>query len=298
MSDPGFRITVPASSANLGPGFDTFGLALGLHDVVEVQATGSGLEVEVADAGAGDVAAVPTDERHLVVRALRRTCALLGVEVPGLRLRCHNAIPHARGLGSSAAAVVAGIAAGFALAGKEPGGEQDTVLKLAAEFEGHADNAAASLLGGLVLAWCEGERFRARRLDPHPGVRPVLAVPAQRSATDETRGLLPAEVPHADAAFTAGRAALLVHAMTAAPELLLPATEDRLHQGYRAPAYPTTARLIDTLREHGIAATVSGAGPSVLALTADGIIPPTVDVSSFVLTELAVDLVGVRVVAA
>ncbi|GAB3478064.1 homoserine kinase [Amycolatopsis cihanbeyliensis] len=298
MTGSGFRITVPASSANLGPGFDTFGMALALHDVVEVRVRESGLEVEVGDAGAGDIGAVPTDEGHLVVRALRRACAHLGVEVPGLRLRCHNAIPHARGLGSSAAAVVAGIAAGFALAGREAASEQDTVLKLAAEFEGHVDNAAASLLGGLVLAWCEGERFHARRLDPHPGVRPVLAVPAQRSSTDETRGLLPAEVPHADAAFTAGRAALLVHALTAAPELLLPATQDRLHQGYRAAAYPGTARLVDTLREHGLAAMVSGAGPAVLALTVDGTIPPGVDVTGFVVTELAVDLVGVQVVAA
>ncbi|SFO93712.1 homoserine kinase [Amycolatopsis arida] len=287
------RVTVPASTANLGPGFDALGLALGLHDVVEVSVTGGGLDVEVLDAGAGGVADVPTDESHLVVRALRRACAHLGVDVPGLRLRCHNVIPHARGLGSSAAAVVAGIAAGYALGGRE---RDDAALRLAAEFEGHADNAAASLLGGLVIAWCDGGRFRAERLDPHPELRPVLAVPAERSSTEATRGLLPENVPHVDAAFTAGRAALAVHALTARPDLLLAATEDRLHQGYRAAAYPASAALLRTLRDHGLPAAVSGAGPSVLVLTRDGIIPDTVDVDGFEVSELPVDLAGVRVV--
>ncbi|MEU6642073.1 homoserine kinase [Saccharomonospora sp. NPDC046836] len=287
-------VTVPASTANLGPGFDAFGLALGLHDVVEVEVTDSGLKVEVIDAGGGDMADVPTDERHLVVRALRRACRHLGIEVPGLHLRCHNAIPHSRGLGSSAAAAVAGIAAGYALAGQPT---DETALQLAAEFEGHADNAAASLFGGFVIAWGVGERFHAERLEPHAAIRPVVAVPAQRSSTHETRGLLPERVPLTDAAFSAGRAALAVHAVTSRPELLLTATEDRLHQDYRAPAYPDTMRLVRALREHGVAATVSGAGPTVLALTTTGILPPEVDVAPFEVTELPVDLTGVNVTA-
>ncbi|HET6500034.1 MAG TPA: homoserine kinase [Amycolatopsis sp.] len=286
------KVTVPASTANLGPGFDALGLALGRYDVVELWVTGSGLKIEVVDAGAGGVADVPTDETHLVVRALRRACAHLGVSLPGLRLRCSNAIPHARGLGSSAAAVVSGIAAGYALAGRALDAD---ALQLAAEFEGHADNAAASMFGGLVIAWCESGRFHAERLDPHPGVRPVLAVPAVRSATAETRGLLPAQVPHADAAFSAGRAALAVHALTRDPALLLPATADRLHQDYRAPAYPASARLVHDLRKSGVAATVSGAGPTVLALTTNGIIPASVDVTGFEVTELPVDAAGVQV---
>lgn len=294
MSRTSFRVRVPASTANLGPGFDALGLALGLHDVVEVWPADSGLSVEVVDAGAGGVADVPTDETHLVVRAIRRACEHLGRPLPGLRLRCSNAIPHARGLGSSAAAVVAGIAAGHALAGESLDAE---ALQLAAEFEGHADNAAASLLGGLVIAWSEGGRFHAERLQPHPDLRPVVAVPGVRSATEETRGLLPAQVPHADAAFSAGRAALAVYALTHDPALLLPATEDRLHQDYRAPAYPRSARLVDELRKAGVAATISGAGPSVLALTTNGIIPPAVDVEGFEVTELPVDLAGVQVTA-
>jgi homoserine kinase len=290
-----FTVTVPASTANLGPGFDAFGMALSLYDVVEVRVTGSGLKVEVEDAGAGGVADVPTDETHLVVRAIRATCEHLGVEPPGLHLRCSNAIPHARGLGSSAAAVVSGVAAGYALAGREL--DASEALQLAAGFEGHADNAAASLLGGLVLAWCDAGRFHAERLAPHPSIRPVVAVPSVRSATATTRGLLPAVVPHADAAHNAGRAALAVHALTTRPELLLPATEDRLHQGYRAPAYPASTELVATLRAHGVAAAVSGAGPTVLALTTTGILPPEVGVEGFDVFELPVDLAGVQVAA-
>lgn len=293
MTD-GVKVTVPASTANLGPGFDTLGLALSLYDVVEVQVTDAGLEVEVIDAGAGGVADVPTDETHLVVRVLRHTCEQLGVKVPGLRMRCFNAIPHARGLGSSAAAVVSGVAAGYALAQKPM---DDQALQLAAEFEGHADNAAASLLGGFVVAWCEGGRFLAERVTPHPGIRPVVAVPALRSSTEATRGLLPAEVPHADAAFTAGRSALAVLAMGSRPDLLLAATEDRLHQHYRAPAYPASAKLVDTLRAHGVAAAISGAGPTVLALTTGGVLPPGVVTEGFDLTELPIDLTGVQVAA-
>ena len=289
-----FKVTVPASSANLGPGFDTLGLALALHDVVEVQVTGSGLKVEVFDAGAGGVDDVPTDETHLVVRVLRTACERLGVSLPGVHLRCFNAIPHARGLGSSAAAVVSGVAAAYALAGKELDAD---AVQLAGELEGHADNVAASLLGGLVVAWCSGGEFHAERLTPHPGIRPVVAVPGLRSSTEATRGLLPAQVSHTDAAFTASRAALAVHALTSKPELLLAATEDRLHQHYRAPAYPATARLVEAMRAAGVPATVSGAGPTVLALTTNGIIPASVDVQDFEVTELPVDLAGVQVTA-
>ncbi|GAB3564832.1 homoserine kinase [Amycolatopsis endophytica] len=286
------QVTVPASSANLGPGFDALGLALALHDVVEVQVTDAGLKVEVFDAGAGGIEDVPTDERHLVVRALRRACEHLGVKPPGLHLRCFNKIPHARGLGSSAAAVVSGIAAGYALADKPLDGD---AVQLSAGFEGHADNAAASLLGGFVLAWCDNGRFHAERLNPHPSIRPVVAVPSVQSSTEATRGLLPAEVPHTDAALSTGRAALAVHALTSRPALLLPATEDRLHQHYRASAYPATARLVHELRAAGVAATVSGAGPTVLALTVDGIIPAGVDVEGFEVIELPVDRTGVQV---
>lgn len=260
----GVRVRVPASTANLGPGFDALGLALALYDEVEVAPAASGLRVEVHGEGAGQV---PTDEDNLVVRALRVASAWCGHRPDGVVLRCRNRIPHSRGLGSSAAAAVAGVLAGYALAGMEP---DETALDLAAGFDGHADNVGASLLGGLVISWKEERSFRATRLEPHPDLAPVLFVPDQASATEVTRGLLPAQVPHGDAAFTAGRAALLVHALTNAPRLLLAATEDRLHQPYRRSAYPATGRLVDALRAAGVPAAVSGAGPTVLALPGSG----------------------------
>jgi homoserine kinase len=283
------RVRVPASSANLGSGFDALGLALALYDTVDVRVADSGLVVRATGQGADTV---PTDETHLVVCALRATCDRLDAHPPGLVLNCDNAVPHARGLGSSAAAVVAGVAAGYALAGRPV---DASALQVAAEFEGHADNAAASLYGGLVVAWRDGDRYGAARLEPHPGLRPVALIPAEESATKVTRGLLPDKVSHADAAFAAGRSALAVHAITTAPELLLPATEDRLHQSYRQPAWPATSRLVDTLRTAGIPAMVSGAGPTVLALTLDGTLPDNVDTSGFSVLPLDIDRTGVQV---
>lgn len=283
------RVRVPASSANLGPGFDALGLALALYDTVDVRLADCGLVVRTAGQGADTV---PTDESHLVVSALRAAFDRVGFHPPGLVLNCDNAVPHARGLGSSAAAVVAGVAAGFGLAGRPVDG---SALQVAAEFEGHADNAAASLFGGLVIAWQDAGRYRAARLEPHPDLRPVALVPAAESATKTTRGLLPDRVPHADAAFAAGRSALVVHALTAAPHLLLAATADRLHQAYREPAWPDTSRLVDSLRAAGAPATVSGAGPSVLVLTTDGRLPDEVDTTGFSVLPLDIDRVGVRV---
>ncbi len=285
----GVRVRVPASSANLGAGFDALGLALALHDVVEVRRAPSGLALRVTGEGADEV---PLDESHLVVRALRAACAQLGFDPGGLLMTCENAIPHARGLGSSAAAIVAGVAAGYGLAGAPL---DDDALHLAAEFEGHADNVAASLLGGLVVAWSDGPRFRATRVEPHADLRPVAIVPSGRSATHVTRGLLPAVVPHSDAAFAAGRAALAVHAVGQRPDLLLPATADALHQDYREGAWPETLRVVRELRARGTAAAVSGAGPTVLALTTDGVLPAGVDLTGFTVAVLPVDRAGVRV---
>jgi homoserine kinase len=283
------RVRVPASTANLGPGFDALGLALALYDEVEVALAPSGLRVEVRGEGAGQV---PTDDTHLVVRALRAACARCGYRADGLVLRCHNRIPHSRGLGSSAAAAVAGVLAGYALAGMQP---DDAALDLAAGFDGHADNAGASLLGGLVISWRDERAFRAVRLEPHPDLAPVLLVPELTSSTEITRGLLPAEVPHIDAAFTAGRAALAVHALTVAPQLLLAATEDRLHQTYRRAAYPATGRLVDRLRAVGVPAAVSGAGPTVLALPGRAQLLAVVDTTGFTCLQLEVARDGATV---
>lgn len=291
LPNTGVRVRVPASSANLGPGFDALGLALALYDTVEVRIAEHGLVVRATGQGADTV---PTDETHLVVCALRAAFDRLDVHPPGLVLNCDNAVPHARGLGSSAAAVVAGVAAAYGLAGRAV---DMSALQIAAEFEGHADNAAASLYGGLVIAWRDGDRYSAARLEPDESLRPVVLIPPEQSATRMTRGLLPDKVPHVDAAFAAGRSALAVHAITAAPTLLLAATEDRLHQPYRQPAWPATSRLVDALRAAGVPATVSGAGPTVLALTTDGRLPDDLDTTGFSVLPLDIDRVGVLVEA-
>jgi homoserine kinase len=287
------EVTVPASSANLGSGFDALGLAVGLHDVIEARVIAAGLKITVEGEGAGDL---DDGEGHLVVRAIRAMGEQLGFRPPGLELRCRNAIPHSRGLGSSAAAAVAGVAAAYGLAGLEIDAEaQARALQVAAEFEGHADNAAASLLGGLVVAWTEAGRYRALRLEPHSELRPILLIPGESSATAVTRQLLPDRVPHADAAFAAGRSALAVQAVTTRPDLLLAATADRLHQDYREAAWPATSRLVRILREHGLAACVSGAGPTVMVLTQDGKLPDGVELTGFDIRELAPDRLGVQV---
>jgi homoserine kinase len=271
LAEQAVLVRVPATSANLGPGFDALGLALGLHDEVEARITGSGVDIEVTGQGAADIA--DAGEGHLIVRAMRVAFDELDIAQPaGLALRCVNRIPHGRGLGSSAAAIVAGLLAARALAGAATAAAE--VLPLASMLEGHPDNVAPCLFGGLTIAWISDggaavlPAARAIRLDPHPDVHPVAFVAPEPVSTRVARGLLPPTVPHADAARNAGRAALLIAALTARPEALLDGTEDKLHQDYRAPAMPHSRELVARLRAAGVPAVVSGAGPSVLAFLA------------------------------
>jgi homoserine kinase len=276
-------VRVPATSANLGPGFDSLGLAFDLYDVVTVEAYrvppgGRAVSVEVEGEGAGRL---PDDESHLVVRSVRAGLVHAGVAreggfAPGLRLRCRNAVPQGRGLGSSSAAVVAGLTAARGLLADPARLTAADVFELATAAEGHPDNAAATVLGGFTVAWTEGlgergarGRARAVRVPLASQVRAVLCVPDDELATSRARAMLPAQVPHSDAAFNAGRSALLVEALSRCPDMLLAATEDRLHQESRAPAMPASARLLRAIREVGGAAVVSGAGPSLLVLGVD-----------------------------
>ncbi|GAA3618609.1 homoserine kinase [Kineosporia mesophila] len=268
LADRRATVRVPATSANLGPGFDSLGLALALHDVVTLSPAASGLEVTVEGEGAGGV---PLTEDHLVVRAVRAGFDHAGVPQPGIRLHCVNSIPHGRGLGSSAAAVVAGLVAARGCLAEPEVLDDATVLALATSLEGHPDNAAAALLGGCTISWLSPSGVpRAERVEVRADLDPVVCVPSGELSTSTARAMLPALVPHPDASFNAGRAALLVHALTRRPDLLLEATEDRLHQAQRAPAMPETAELVHRVRELGAAAVVSGAGPSVLVLGARG----------------------------
>ncbi|OJX65674.1 MAG: homoserine kinase [Micrococcales bacterium 73-13] len=260
------RVRVPASSANLGPGFDTFGLALGIYDEIEAVVVDGPSRVEVAGVGAG---VVPEDADNLVVRAAARAFAEAGVAMPGLSIRATNVIPHGGGLGSSAAAIVSGIVAASGLLGPDAGLGADRLLALATELEGHPDNVATALLGGLTIAWSVDGVPRAKKLIVHRGVSPLVCVPDFSVSTEHARSLQPASVPYQDAVFNLSRSALLVAALVQSPELLFEATEDRLHQDYRAEAMPETYELVQRLRAAGHAAVVSGAGPSILVLASD-----------------------------
>ena len=258
------RVRVPATSANLGPGFDACGLALALYDDVVVQVTESGVDCEVAGEGADKV---PAGERNLVVKSMRAAFAVLGGQPRGLALRSANRIPHGRGLGSSAAAIVAGVLAarGLVVGGNERLDDLG-VLRLAASIEGHPDNVAACLHGGYSIAWTDADGVRALTLPVAASIAPVVFVPATAVATAKARRLLPDQVPFTDAARSVGRAALLTAAIGGRPDLLFAATEDCLHQPYRATAMPRSSALVVRLRAEGVAAVISGAGPTVLAL--------------------------------
>lgn len=256
------RARVPATSANLGPGFDACGLALSWYDEVTVTTTDGEVRVDITGEGSD---AVPCDDRHLVVRTIRLGLDRLDVGVDGLHLVAHNTIPHGRGLGSSAAALVAGLALAWQLARPRVPVDREWLVSTAATLEGHADNVAAAALGGYTIAWSTGPA-RAVGLSVADGVTALALVPDEALLTSDARGALPDRVDHADAARNAGRAALLTHAMTAAPELLPVATEDWLHQRPRASRMPKSYRLVERLRAAGHAAVISGAGPTVLVL--------------------------------
>lgn len=260
------RIVVPASSANLGPGFDAMGLALGIHDEITAMITDDqGLRIDVEGEGAGEV---PTDERHLVAKAMNLGFETMNKIPAGYVIKCRNAIPHGRGLGSSAAAIIGGLAMARELV---VGGNQllpdSELLNVALAMEGHPDNLSASLFGGFTVSWLESaSEAGSVSIQLHPNVVPVVAVPPHALATTTARGVLDDHVRRSDATHNVARAGLLVHAMSANPEYLFPATADALHQNARAHIYPETTELISVLRAQKIAAVASGAGPAVLML--------------------------------
>lgn len=266
-------VRVPGTSANLGPGFDSLGLAVSLYDTLRVATlapagtvAGGGAEVLEFDLRGEGVQELPRDASHLVVRAMDLAFARLGYRRGGLRITAENVLPHGRGLGSSASAIVAAIVAANALV--EPADQRDKqwVLQLASEMEGHPDNVAPAIFGAVAVSWEEGGAYASARVTPSSAVIPVVAIPNVELKTEMARGMLPAVVPHAQAAANSGRTALLIHALKDAPELLAAGTRDYLHQDYRAAAMPESAALVAALRAAGHAAFISGAGPTVMAL--------------------------------
>jgi homoserine kinase len=260
---PGRLVTVevPATSANLGPGFDCFGLALDWRERVSLAVIEQGYQVEVTGEGAAEL---PRDQSHLIIRSALVGLADLAVAAPGLWLGCRNTIPHGRGLGSSSAAIVAGLVAAAGLAQVQV--KRDWLLGHANAIEGHPDNVAAAIYGGFILAYQGRAGIRVAQGDVDASIGAALFIPETSVATEAARGLLPATVPHVDAAANSGRAALLVHALASEPDLLYDATCDWLHQGYRETAMPRSYELMKSLRGQGLAAMISGAGPSVLVL--------------------------------
>ena len=299
---PPVVVRTPATSANLGAGFDCFGLALGRSDQVCGVLTGGAdgeLAIEVTGQGADEV---PRGADHLVVRAISRAMTAAGRPgpLPALRLTCTNRIPHGGGQGSSAAAIVGGLLVGRALSEQVDSptalSDQD-VLELAIEMEGHPDNVAPALLGGFTIATTgpDGRPVVVSR-SVHPDIRAVLFGAHTASSTAHARGLLPATVPHRDAVANVGAAALFVHAVTTDPRHLWAATADRLHQDYRAAAMPASAALVRELRAAGYPATISGAGPSVLVLTTDEIDIDAWRRPGFDAAALAIDTAGALIV--
>lgn len=267
------HVRVPASTANLGPGFDSIGMALDVWDDARAEVVGDVLAVEALGNGAGEV---PLDDSHLVVRSMRAAWESLDIATPvGLKLTYTGAVPHSRGMGSSATAIVAGVALATALAGHDldDAATLAFVSDVASSIEGHPDNASASVYGNVTVSWADEfdgpdapRDWRTAVLRPHPDLVPVVVVPVQRLSTATARAALPESVPLAVAARNSGRAALLAHAMVHDPSLLMAATVDALHQEARRPAYPDSMQLVDALRAAGVPAVISGAGPTVLAL--------------------------------
>jgi homoserine kinase len=263
------KVRIPASSANLGPGFDALGMALGLYNEIEVELGGTGLALEVFGEGAERLQAL--GERNLVARSVVETLNRLSLRPDGIRVRMVNRIPLSRGLGSSSAAVLGGVAAANALAGVSLGPEE--LLTLALPFEGHPDNITPALLGGLTVSTVVGGRVRCVKLPVPEDLQAVAVIPDFHLSTAKARKALPATVPRSDAVFNVGRVALFLGALQAGRlDLLREAAQDRLHQPYRAPLVPGMAEVLaEGERAGALACFLSGAGPTLLALvTADG----------------------------
>lgn len=293
------EIEVPATSANLGPGYDAFGLALGVFDSLTLTIHDAPVDPSSCVSVMGESSAtLPTDRSHLIMRVIGDVLAAEYPDAPAglgerLSLECINRIPHSRGLGSSAAAIVGGIALAGEV-GEQTGGKRmsrQRVLELASEIEGHPDNAAPAVYGGLTIAL--PDPARSWQIPAATVSEVTVLVPDVRLDTDIARSLIPPSVEHEVAAENSARAALLIHGFTTDSSVLLEATDDRLHQEFRREAYPESMALVDALRANGVPAVVSGAGPTVLVL--EGSIPPSLIPETVNPIHTSIDLGGYRV---
>ena len=267
------QVQVPATSANLGPGFDSLGLALGLQDRYIAQVLDEQvIDIDISGEGAD---LIPRNEKNLVIKSMYKGFEFLGGKPRGIALRALNVIPHTRGLGSSASAIVGGLslARALVLGGNERMSNED-MLNLANEMEGHPDNVAAAIFGGATIAWQELQHSHnvalSVQVEVDPRISAIAFVPSTSVSTSKARKMLPDSIKHADAVKNSAHAALLVHALQHRPDLLHTATEDFLHQSYRADAMPASFTLLTKLRAAGVAAFISGAGPTILVLHTGG----------------------------
>jgi len=262
------RVWVPASTANLGAGFDTLGLALGLYNEIEVECGGDGADLRLVIEGEGAERLQALGTQNLVARAVTGTLTYLGVPAVGLRVRMLNRIPLSRGLGSSSAAVVGGVAAAAWLAGASLSPEE--LLDLALPLEGHPDNITPALLGGLTVATLVEGKVRCVKLPVPESLHAIAIIPDFRLPTVKARQALPSMVPRADAVFNVGRVALFLAALQAGRlDLLREGVKDRLHQSYRAPLVPGMPEVLaEGERAGALACFLSGAGPTLLAMVA------------------------------
>jgi len=254
-------VRIPATTANLGPGFDTLGLALDLYDELTIEAAP---ELEITVTGEGE-SSIPRGAENIACRAILAVFNRVGRQPPGIKITMHNNIPIARGLGPSAAALVGGLVGANTLLGAPLTREE--LLNLATELEGHPDNVAPALCGGLVVAARDGDRVYCRRLEPPPGLMTVVAIPQCTLSTRVSRGVLPAMIPLNDAIFNLSRVAVLLAAVQVGDlELMGRMMEDKLHQPYRLPLVPGIDAVFKAARAAGaLAVALSGSGPSVIA---------------------------------
>ncbi|MDF2936522.1 MAG: homoserine kinase [Paenibacillaceae bacterium] len=261
----GVRVRVPASTANLGPGFDSLGLALSLYTWIELRPAKDQTEFhyygeQLADKG------LPTDKTNLVYKVAQQVFAKAGVSVPELEVSMYSDVPLTRGLGSSASTIVGALTAANALIGSLL--TVDDLFQMASAMEKHPDNVGASLFGGLAVAFWDGERAECIKVDPHPRLEALVAIPRFQLSTEKARNVLPKELSMKDAVFNVGHSNVLVAALcTGRLELIRHAMKDALHQPYRAALVPGMADILRDAAEHGaLGIALSGAGPTMFAL--------------------------------
>ena len=261
------QVSVPSSSANIGPGFDCFGIALELRDQYAASILDDvAFDIDVAGEGADEV---KKDKNNLVIKAMLRGFEHMGTKPRGIALRALNVTPHQRGLGSSSSAIIGGLvlARKLVLSGEDLLTDED-VIALATELEGHPDNVSAAFLGGATISWTESGIGKATKIDVDDRIKAIAFIPENHLSTKKARNVLPETISHHDAVQNSARTALLTQALSSRPDLLFTATEDFLHQAYRADLMPKSMNLVNKLRAAGVAAVISGAGPTVLVLHA------------------------------